>query len=52
MQHITWRLLNGELPTKHPPKVIVVQLGTNDLAGAILPWLGPGAGPDLAQHLE
>ena len=28
-----WRLMNGELPTQHPPNVIVLHIGTNDLAG-------------------
>lgn len=28
-----WRMINGELPTQHSPKVIVLHIGTNDLAG-------------------
>ena len=32
-EHLMWRLMNGELPTQHSPKVIVLHIGTNDLAG-------------------
>ena len=35
-EHLMWRLMNGELPTQHSPKVIVLHIGTNDLAGVLV----------------
>lgn len=32
--YLLWRLKHGELPVKHHPKVIVLQIGTNDLTAA------------------
>lgn len=29
--HLLWRLQNGEVFLKHPPKVAIVLIGTNDL---------------------
>eukprot|EP00884_Botryococcus_braunii_P000559 jgi/Botrbrau1/10503/Bobra.0133s0103.1 len=31
--HLMWRIMNGELPRKKHPKVIVLHTGTNDLSG-------------------
>ena len=35
VKHLMWRVLNGELPQKHPPKIIVVHVGSNDIAGKL-----------------
>ena len=32
--HLTWRLQHGELPQAHLPKVVVLNIGTNDLGAA------------------
>ena len=32
--HLHWRLLNGELPQAKQPKVVVINIGTNDLGAA------------------
>ena len=33
VKHIMWRLLNGELPSAHSPKVIIVHVGASDVTG-------------------
>lgn len=45
IQHILWRVENGELEGVNP-KVIVVLAGTNNVSGAAVP---PGGGPDEAK---
>ncbi|KAI3426404.1 hypothetical protein D9Q98_008774 [Chlorella vulgaris] len=32
--HLMWRLVHGEAPAKHKPKVVVLLIGTNDLGAA------------------
>ncbi|KAK9829121.1 hypothetical protein WJX72_004014 [[Myrmecia] bisecta] len=34
IEHLHWRLLNGEMPTVHPPRAAVVLIGTNDFEAA------------------
>ena len=29
--HLWWRMLNGQIPSKHHPKAVVMLIGTNDL---------------------
>ena len=31
ISHLWWRLLHGQMPTVHMPKVAIVLIGTNDL---------------------
>ncbi len=37
MEHLLWRLQNGELPTHKHPKVVAIMIGTN--GAPILPLL-------------
>lgn len=32
--NLWWRIKNGELPTNHMPKVVVLMVGANDLTAA------------------
>jgi lysophospholipase L1-like esterase len=34
LPHLLWRLAHGEFPDRHPPKLAVLLIGTNDLAWA------------------
>ena len=35
VKNVMWRMQNGELPSEHPPKVIVLQAGGSEVAGEL-----------------
>ena len=47
-RHQLWRLVNGELPLSHPPKVAVFLIGTNNLGWSRL----RAGGEDEAENIQ